>query len=385
MGNWTITVAQLPISNTGQFHNMILIRDDTGKISREIDGGPVDKDGELIAFGSNNPFQALTAYTSGTYPVGGKIYDRPTLYQPNLPESQPLFSGTQAQVLKRLNAAREAIESFDPGNRYTLTSGPVTDYTTGQRTPGFNSNSVCSTLLRVMGIDPKSALIPSAATPGSDTELLEAPHILEIIQRHNANTPEGDRIPYPPVRLNQRGDNSDAADYPTRLSFAGGDGTRAADMSNWSSLTNALDASRISAAAAKRGDQQNIRILSRVVAPRESLSPGPIAFDDRLENDRSSAPAGAMPAPYQPPLARPYSSSIQTDPRDIRILSRVPPSDGANAASSPISVPNQPTPQPRPAMRPLPPSVFGLPEPSTSSGDNMDDWFARWIKPLMQQ
>jgi hypothetical protein len=39
MGNWTITVAQLPISNTGQFHNMILIRDEMGKIYREIDGG----------------------------------------------------------------------------------------------------------------------------------------------------------------------------------------------------------------------------------------------------------------------------------------------------------------------------------------------------------
>ena len=36
MGNWTITVAQKPIIlagvDTGQYHNMILIRDDTGQL-----------------------------------------------------------------------------------------------------------------------------------------------------------------------------------------------------------------------------------------------------------------------------------------------------------------------------------------------------------------
>jgi len=29
--------------------------------------------------------------------------------------------------------------------------------------------------------------------------------------------------------------------------------------------------------------------------------------------------------------------------------------------------------------------VYGLPDPSAASGNNMDDWFDRWIKPLMQQ
>jgi hypothetical protein len=28
--------------------------------------------------------------------------------------------------------------------------------------------------------------------------------------------------------------------------------------------------------------------------------------------------------------------------------------------------------------------VYGLRDPS-AAGDNMDDWFDRWIKPLMQQ
>jgi hypothetical protein len=34
---------------------------------------------------------------------------------------------------------------------------------------------------------------------------------------------------------------------------------------------------------------------------------------------------------------------------------------------------------------PVPPMVFGLPDRSTESDDNMDDWFSRWIKPLMEQ
>ena len=34
---------------------------------------------------------------------------------------------------------------------------------------------------------------------------------------------------------------------------------------------------------------------------------------------------------------------------------------------------------------PLPPPVFGLPDQSAASGDNMDDWFSRWIKPLIRQ
>ena len=78
MGNWTISVAQLPIPGTGQFHNMILIRDDAGRIQKEIDGGPADDDGHLIGFGSNNMFQAGTAHTSGMFPIGAKIFGTPT-------------------------------------------------------------------------------------------------------------------------------------------------------------------------------------------------------------------------------------------------------------------------------------------------------------------
>ena len=32
-----------------------------------------------------------------------------------------------------------------------------------------------------------------------------------------------------------------------------------------------------------------------------------------------------------------------------------------------------------------PPPIFGGNDPSASSGDDMSDWFTRWVKPLMQK
>jgi hypothetical protein len=29
--------------------------------------------------------------------------------------------------------------------------------------------------------------------------------------------------------------------------------------------------------------------------------------------------------------------------------------------------------------------LFGFPDRSATSGDNMDDWFTRWVKPLMDR
>lgn len=39
----------------------------------------------------------------------------------------------------------------------------------------------------------------------------------------------------------------------------------------------------------------------------------------------------------------------------------------------------------RPLAFPVPPMVYSLPDPSAAAGDNMDDWFDRWIKPPTQQ
>jgi hypothetical protein len=39
--------------------------------------------------------------------------------------------------------------------------------------------------------------------------------------------------------------------------------------------------------------------------------------------------------------------------------------------------------QPRPDD-PFPP-IFGLPDPSAASGDDMDDWYSRWVKSIIKQ
>jgi hypothetical protein len=84
---------------------------------------------------------------------------------------------------------------------------------------------------------------------------------------------------------------------------------------------------------------------------------------------------------------------MPTDPRNIRVLSRkVVPGGTRSGSSSPPAISSGPQPQttkplgvitgqPMPDY-PVPPMVFGLPD---RSGDNMDDWFSRWIKPLMEQ
>ena len=84
------------------------------------------------------------------------------------------------------------------------------------------------------------------------------------------------------------------------------------------------------------------------------------------------------------------------DPKDVRVPVRVPPDDTGTTSFRPARIPNTPAPpQPGSPLRilsgepmpkyPLPPMVFGLQDRSAASSDNMDDWYNRWIKPLMQQ
>jgi len=83
-----------------------------------------------------------------------------------------------------------------------------------------------------------------------------------------------------------------------------------------------------------------------------------------------------------------FSASPNALSPDAGYLVRVP----SSQTSAPAR-PYQPGPPPQsgsptegsqPLPFPVPPMVYGLPDPSTASGDNMDDWFDRWIKPLMR-
>jgi hypothetical protein len=54
--------------------------------------------------------------------------------------------------------------------------------------------------------------------------------------------------------------------------------------------------------------------------------------------------------------------------------------DWASSQASPAQ--NDATGEPMPGY-PLPPAIFGLPDRSATSGENMDDWLARWM-PLLR-
>jgi len=119
------------------------------------------------------------------------------------------------------------------------------------------------------------------------------------------------------------------------------------------------------------------------------------SFDDRF-GSWPSTPAGAPIGSNQQQTAstQPDDSTQPADPRNIRVLSRTVVPGGSGSSSAPaISIRPQPqtatppgiiTGQPMPDY-PVPPMVFGLPDRPAASGDEMDDWFSRWIKPLMEQ
>jgi hypothetical protein len=78
------------------------------------------------------------------------------------------------------------------------------------------------------------------------------------------------------------------------------------------------------------------------------------------------------------------------DPKDIRVLARIPapgaaPSmpDLANASQQAAGPPGLVSGQPMPDY-PVPSYLFGLPDRSAASGDDMDDWYTRWVKPLVR-
>jgi hypothetical protein len=119
---------------------------------------------------------------------------------------------------------------------------------------------------------------------------------------------------------------------------------------------------------------------------RSRISP----FDSRAPAVPFVPPADAVPNSVQPGASPRPGDATQTDPRNIRVLSRIPAPgatpaapDSANtsqqAGKPPGLVTGQPTPE-----DPVPPWLFGLPDRSAARGDDADDWYTRWVKPLLQ-
>jgi hypothetical protein len=119
---------------------------------------------------------------------------------------------------------------------------------------------------------------------------------------------------------------------------------------------------------------------------RSRISP----FDSRAPAVPFVPPAGAVPNPVQPGALPRSDDATQSDPRNVRVLSRIPAPgatpaapDSANTSQQATKPPGLVSGQPMPDY-PVPPWLFGLPDRSTSNGDDMDDWYTRWVKPLLQ-
>lgn len=161
--------------------------------------------------------------------------------------------------------------------------------------------------------------------------------------------------------------------------------------------------------ASPNAPHPDARYLVRVPSPANSAPGGsapllptnaappvaPASFDDRFGNWPSSPQANAPARPTAPADAQPSYDGGNTGlgiykyPTENQLGF----DPGALSASPNAAAPSQPGPpqqrsqQPqdgRPLGFPVPPMVYGLSDPSVSAGDNMDDWFDRWIKPLIR-
>jgi hypothetical protein len=115
---------------------------------------------------------------------------------------------------------------------------------------------------------------------------------------------------------------------------------------------------------------------------RSRLSP----FDSRAPAVPFAPPAG-VPNSVQPGGSPRPNDATQSDPRNIRVLSRLNPPgatplpDSANTPQQAAKPPGLVSGLPMPDY-PVPPSLFGLPD-RAAAGD-ADDWYTRWVKPLLQ-
>lgn len=102
-------------------------------------------------------------------------------------------------------------------------------------------------------------------------------------------------------------------------------------------------------------------------------------------------PGGVVPNSVQPGASPRSGDATQTDPRNIRVLARVAAPgattsspDNANQLQQAGRPPGLVSGQPMPDY-PVPPWLFGLPDRPATGGDDMDDWYTRWVKPLVRQ
>jgi hypothetical protein len=228
---WKIRINQKPLAPGGLGHNFIVVEDDRGQPYAELNGGPVDKNGEFIPLDPGD-LATINSRVSGGV-VGSEVRYFPFQQPLNLKERNirllqevPVTPGQAVAAVKAAEACSNEINEMHRPYRLFGT-GPEIDHMSETNAPmgppGFNSNSVASTLFACMGVAPTHPAIESQ--PGSGQLMLSPSRIQEIRQQYQPASP-GDRIPLPPPRPQIRGDNSNGA----QPAFPGGQAYRATSV-----------------------------------------------------------------------------------------------------------------------------------------------------------
>jgi hypothetical protein len=120
-----------------------------------------------------------------------------------------------------------------------------------------------------------------------------------------------------------------------------------------------------------------------ISSSNSGVAPRPTRYLARITGTSEAIPfdTGAPPAPYMPPVKNPLSPSPSATFAE-RFAGRTSP-DNANRAQHAGGPPGLVSGQSMPAY-PASPWLFGLPDRPAASGDDMDDWYTRWVKPLIQ-
>jgi hypothetical protein len=168
MGEWTISVVKVPIAGINGlfYHNAIVIRDGNGNYYAEYNGAPYNPDPQIENF--IDPRNVLPIL-SGQLQVGALAGNDFNVGFAKHGVGQPIevFRGTEDDIIDRMQLMDRVVDQInDRADRYIV--GGVGDVNTGtEKVPGYNSNSVATNLLEVIGVNPFDSRIHNLQTPGS--------------------------------------------------------------------------------------------------------------------------------------------------------------------------------------------------------------------------
>ncbi|TDR79838.1 hypothetical protein [Paludibacterium purpuratum] len=149
-------------------HNMLVLLDDTGCLHREIEGLATSRSGKIKPIGYL-PSDRLRFYA----------FDKPYLYRPQQAHAC-LIEGQRDDLENRIDAACAAGKIIDLHNL----PYPFMGF-------GKNSNSVASTLIRVMGLAAPEHLPGGACVmPGQGEMVLDDATIAHIQAEYHITPPE---------------------------------------------------------------------------------------------------------------------------------------------------------------------------------------------------